>query len=123
MFSLVKGIKDKQLSASLTSVAFSKAFDFIHCEKLIALYVEQTSLVTLCLTWKNIKGFSVSGVMIVNKIIDFGFQKDSLVCRGQALDAPKCHYNFSVLKMLIYWQPFDLVLCRCHMLKILGFCF
>ena len=88
LFSLVKGIKDKRLSASLTSVAFSKAFDFIHCEKLIALYVEQTSLVTLCLTWRNIKGFSVSGVMIVN--IDFGFQKDSLVCRGHW---PLMHLN------------------------------
>ena len=57
------------LSASLTSVAFSKAFDFIHCGKLIALYVEEASLVTLlCLTWRNIKGFLVSGVMIVNRL-------------------------------------------------------
>ena len=53
------------------------------------------------LTWRNIKGFSVSSFVIVNRLALS--ERLTQVCRGQALDAPKCHYSVSVVKMLIYW--------------------
>ena len=60
----------------------------------------------LCLTRTNIEGFTVSSVMTVNKL---AFpERLTQLCGSQALDAPKCHYGVSVVKMLIY---------RCYMLK------
>ena len=54
-----------------------------------------------CLTWRNIKGFSVSSVMIVNRLASS--ERLTQVCGGQALHAPKRHYSVSVVEMLIYW--------------------
>ena len=48
--------------------------------------VEETSLAGLCLTWKNIKRFSVSSVMIVNRLALS--ERLTQVCGGQALDTP-----------------------------------
>ena len=39
--------------------------------------------------------------MIVNRLALL--ERLTQVCGGQALDAPKCHYRVSVVKMLFYW--------------------
>ena len=61
--------------------------------------MEKTSLASLCLTWRNIKEFSVSSVMMVNRLASS--ERLTQVCGGQALHAPKRHYNVSVVEMLI----------------------
>ena len=54
-----------------------------------------------CPDFVNIKGFSVSSVMIVNRLASS--ERLTQVCGGQALHAPKRHYSVSVVEMLIYW--------------------
>ena len=54
----------------------------------------------LCLALRNIKGFTVSSVMMVNRLASS--ERLTQVCGGQALHAPKRHYSVSVVEMLIY---------------------
>ena len=54
----------------------------------------------LCLALRNIKGFTVSSVMMVNRLASL--ETLTQVCGGQALHAPKRHYSVSVVEMLIY---------------------
>ena len=61
--------------------------------------MEETSLAGLCLAWRNIKGFSVSSVMIVKRLASS--ERLTQVCGGQALHVPKRHYSVSVVEMLI----------------------
>ena len=62
--------------------------------------MEETSLARLCLALRNIKGFTVSSVMMVNRLASS--ERLTQVCGGQALHAPKRHYSVSVVEMLIY---------------------
>ena len=57
-------------------------------------------LARLCLALRNIKGFTVSSVMMVNRLATS--ERLTQVCGGQALHAPKRHYSVSVVEMLIY---------------------